>query len=597
LDEAVGEDGSHDSSRNDPTAILLPEGRGWMRTKYLLSLLGLLWLEGLAVLPALGGMTFTPGRGGRFDYDLLRRILTGGWIVFLALLLAAIILLLVRQSARARFVWLLDRLLQDKRLFWIQAGLLVLALFLGECFFLTYLAFPEPAQPFFLWASTACLLTWLAVRLAYAQEYRSHPTLGQRIQQKWEQWTPVQRKTARVMAALCIVYFLAFIPANLMKDANGQFFVHADENILYGDVIKGMVFPLTFSGFAHGVMESWSWQYGYPYFSASAAVLLAPRLLFGTTFATHVELNLLLLRQFVNVLPVLLTMVLVIYLATRFKHFWLSIGAFAFLATVPGLVKFNHQFWHPDALIVLLIVLAIYALQKDRLACGRYFYLAAACCGVAAILKLWGLFFGPVIAVYLLLAYRQKQVTFGQMLLRGGLFLLTMLAAVVITSPTMMAPYIARVALRGWLPRQGALLAGYAPDATGEYSTGLFNWLTYFGFHFMKSYFFFFSLAGLGLLAWKGPSRGLAWILLGWCGVTAGFLAYFVALKNFQYMLPVALPLYAGAFLFTASFLEDGPAALKGRLRKAARAVALLFFGSQWAVNLVILGLYILRGR
>ena len=31
-------------------------------------------------------------------------------------------------------------------------------------------------------------------------------------------------------------------------------------------------------------------------------------------------------------------------------------------------------------------------------------------------------------------------------------------------------------------------------------------------------------------------------ILLGWCAVTVLFLAYFVALKNFQYMLPLALP-------------------------------------------------------
>ena len=72
-----------------------------------------------------------------------------------------------------------------------------------------------------------------------------------------------------------------------------------------------------------------------------------------------------------------------------------------------------------------------------------------------------------------------------------------MLAAIIISSPSLMAPYIARVALRGWLPRQGTLVGGYGPDPTGEYNFGLANWLKYFGFHFMKGYFFYFSMFAL----------------------------------------------------------------------------------------------------
>jgi hypothetical protein len=158
------------------------------------------------------------------------------------------------------------------------------------------------------------------------------------------------------------------------------------------------------------------------------------------------------------------------------------------------------------------------------------------------------------------------------------------------------------VALRGWLPRQGNLLAGYAPDATGEYTTGLFNWLKYFGFHYMKEYFFFFAIFALVVGSLWGSKVALNRILLGWCAVTVVFLAFFVALKNFQYMLPVALPLYCGALLFPA--VTEGPPGQKRPAflaRPAARRVVCwitgLMFGSQLMVNAVILVLYALRGR
>ncbi len=147
----------------------------------------------------------------------------------------------------------------------------------------------------------------------------------------------------------------------------------------------------------------------------------------------------------------------------------------------------------------------------------------------------------------------------------GALFIFAMLAVIIISSPTLMDFQIFKQVVHSWAPFQPSLLGGYARDTTGEYNTGLINWLKYFGFHYMKGYFFFFSFFALIVGSISGTRVYLNRILLGWCTVTSIFLAYFVALKNFQYMLPVAVPLFCAAFLFPA-VTETNPEFESGRL-------------------------------
>jgi hypothetical protein len=578
---------------------------GLMKTKHLVLFSLLAWLEAVLALLALWGMVFTPGRGGTFSYPLMRQVLSAGWIVFLLVLAIFTIGLFVRPRWGTVLVsWLDDALIGvKKRLFWVQFWLILAALFLFECFLITYLAFPEPARPFLLWATLLCAQAWVALRLVYAGEYRSRPSLIARISAKWHAWMPIQRKTFIVLAILSLIYFAAFIPANSHVDQSGNFYVHQDEQVVYPEVVKDMVFPPTVSGMVHTVLEGWGWQYGYPYFTASAAVLLIPRLVYGPAFAAHIRLNLFLLRQFIDVLPMTLAILLVVYLATRFKNLWASVGAFLFMALLPGVVKYNIRFYHPDALIVLLMVLGIYGLHKDDLRFGRYFYLAAVCCGLAAVIKLWGLFFGPLIGAYLLAGWIKKRLSLGGLFVKGGLFVLAMLAAAVISTPTLMAPYIARVALRSWLPRQGYLLTGYpVPDPTGDYGKGLVNWLRFFGAHYMKGYYFYFSFLALLAGSLWGSRKSLNRILLGLCAVIAIFLAYVVALKNLQYMLPLALPLSAAAFLFP-SVAEPGPGSnrpvflARPLTARMIQMVTICMVISQFVINLVILGLFIIRGQ
>jgi len=91
-------------------------------------------------------------------------------------------------------------------------------------------------------------------------------------------------------------------------------------------------------------------------------------------------------------------------------------------------------------------------------------------------------------------------------------------------------------------------------------------------------------------------------ILLAWSAPTVFFLAFFVAMKNFQYMLPVAVPLFCAAFLFPAGS-ETTPDSNVGDFltrpltRKIVWIITILMLSSQLVINLVILVLYAIRGR
>ena len=490
-----------------------------------------------------------------------------------------------------------------KRLFIIQGAFILAVVALIEVFFHTWLSFPPPLRPMIVWAILICFQTWLILRVAYAQDYRKRLSLAARLRSKWNGSLPVQRKVFAILAILGLIYFLAFIPFNLLPDIHGKAFIYQDERVIYPDVVKALTPQENFGATVYAVLANWTWSYGYPYLPISAGVLIIPRLIFGNQFAQHMELNIFLMRQFVSVLPMVLALMLAVYLVTRYKSTRLSVSLFVFLMLVPGIVKINYQFWHPDSIILLLVLLTIYFLQKDDQRFGHYFYLAAVACGLTTAIKLWGLFFFLAIAGYLMAGFFRHKLSLKKSLLSGLLFILTMLGTIIITSPSLLSPFIARMALDSWTGQQEKILLGPERiDPTGYYQTTLTNWLKYFGQHFMKAYFFFFATFALVAGSLWGSRKALNRILLAWCLPATIFLAYFSAMKSFQYMLPVGIPLYCGAFLFPA--IAENPTypkwlsfLAKPLTRKIIWWVTLAFFASQFIINLVILVLFAQRGR
>ena len=140
------------------------------------------------------------------------------------------------------------------------------------------------------------------------------------------------------------------------------------------------------------------YYYGFPFFAASALLLL-PLQWLGRL--GDIPLIMLVLRQFVSVLPMLAALLLLVYMQDGFRSYRSPV-LFAFLLSVPAVVQ-NNSWYHPDGITFLLVVMTIYFLKRDNLRFGRNFLLAAVMSGVATATKLVGVYFFLAVGLTLLL--------------------------------------------------------------------------------------------------------------------------------------------------------------------------------------------------
>jgi hypothetical protein len=103
--------------------------------------------------------------------------------------------------------------------------------------------------------------------------------------------------------------------------------------------------------------------YGYPFYFFSFLVLLTYRLVMGEQFFSQMQTNLLILRQFISILPIILSAGFLTYLQTRFRSVWKTFFLFVFLLSMPAIIPQNIQWWHPDALTILFVVLTFFMVQ------------------------------------------------------------------------------------------------------------------------------------------------------------------------------------------------------------------------------------------
>jgi len=152
------------------------------------------------------------------------------------------------------------------------------------------------------------------------------------------------------------------------------------------------------------------------------------------------QVNLLILRQLVSVLPMLISAGLLTYLQTRFKSTWKTVLLFVFLLSIPAVLANNFWFWHPDAMTLLGVVLTIFFLDRDNKMFGRNFYYAAIACGFTAATKVIGFFFFLAVIIYLFFVYLQKQSGFGKIIRTAFFFTLIMLAVFILFNPLLLFP-------------------------------------------------------------------------------------------------------------------------------------------------------------
>lgn len=405
-----------------------------------------------------------------------------------------------------------------------------------------------------------------------------------------------QKKVLIAVIAASLIYFALFIPPNLLgaKSETMLAKTSVDEPVIYPYVVR----MLTPAQSPKELFERWviygDYHYGYPFYFLSALVVLPVRLVYGGLFTNHTGLNLFLLRQLISVLPMVLACVLMVFMVTRFRSAWKTFVLLAVLFSVRGIVRNNLQWWHPDALSVLAVVLTLFFLERDRLRFGRNFYFAAAACGVAAGIKLAGLFFFLAVGGYLLAGLIQKALTLKRAAAVGGLFILVMLGALVVSNPVLYNAGAREEIINLQIYKSGELDQGYTHDDPRYYAKGPQWWewtlSRWFGNPWMLSFAFFSLLTG----CFWGPNRLINRLILGWILPYSIYLLWFVAVKPDHYWLPVMVPLYS-ALLNLPLILFSGalPGWLKqsgseSRVKAVITAAVLLLVGGFILTNIAL---------
>ena len=275
------------------------------------------------------------------------------------------------------------------------------------------------------------------------------------------------------------------------------------------------------------------YYYGFPYFGLSAALLLPFQ-----GFPTNIPLVMLILRQFISLIPMLAALLLLIYMQDGFRTYR-SIVLFVILLCVPAVIQ-NNLWWHPDGLTFLFAVLTIFFLKRDNLRFSWNFLMAAVMCGIAAAIKLVGLYFFLSVGLTLFLGLLLKKTSLKRLFGMAVAYLFVMAAAFLIANPFLLSHW-ARTAYWDIFQKQLLLLSeGYGV----VYEKGLTAaWLL-----MRQSYGgVIFLLVALGAAiwgAWRGPQRLLHSLILTWF-LPITLLLLFVTHFKFQYWIPVAMPLFS----------------------------------------------------
>jgi hypothetical protein len=361
----------------------------------------------------------------------------------------------------------------------------------------------------------------------------------------------IQKRNLRILAVMGVLYFIVFIFPNAATkgSSNPKVFMHVDEYVTY-PIVERML------DLGPDVNENWGrliiygdYHYGYPFYFLSMLSLLPLRLAQGQGFFEQTQINILILRQMISVLPMILTAGVLTYVLTHFRQLWKSVVTFLFILTIPEVVRGNMHWWHPDALMVLSIALTFLFLDLDNYRQGKYFLLAAAACGMASAIKLMGFFFFIAIPIYLLVAMRKKNYGLKKILTAGIIFVMVMLVVIIISNPFLFYAGPRRDMIAIQTEKSDEISSGYSHEESYYYALGPKYWEWTHAVSFGPPYFSIVLLLLLTAVGIVSVKKEQYWIMLAWIATIGIYLMWFVAPKPGHYLLPLLLPLYASVLV------------------------------------------------
>lgn len=361
----------------------------------------------------------------------------------------------------------------------------------------------------------------------------------------------IQRRTFWILCAFSLMVIGIYILPDLQGAANAEMLsvFQPDEYAQYPYLIHMLSNTgQSFLQSIHTFLVYGHYYYGYPFYFFSGLVLIPIKLVLGAKWMASTSLLVMVLRETINVLPMLIAVLLLVWMQTRYRSLWKSLLLFAFLESVAAVVA-NNLWWHPDSLLVLFCVLTLFFLQRDDLRFGVNFYLSAVACGLAISTKVLGALFVTTYIVYLIYGLAAKKITFWKAVSKALLFILIMAGTILLSTPQLIMPQERAEIITVFKGNLSENTQGFWVAGGGLVQ----NWSTFTGY--IQNYYsgwFFFIPALLFLIAGTVSKkyRLNSILVLTWMVTYCAYFIFIAATLRPHYFLPVFLPLFASLGLF-----------------------------------------------
>jgi hypothetical protein len=352
----------------------------------------------------------------------------------------------------------------------------------------------------------------------------------------------MQKKTAIFLILLLLGagYFVLFWFPNSTgaRDLNMTYIFQSDEPAQYTHMIRMLMPGQTLSQTAYRFFAYQIYFYGFPYYFYTWLVVLLPlKLLTG---GGNVALNMLFLRQLVSVLPMITAVTVFVYLQTKFESYLQSILLFILLLSVPEVVQ-NDMWLHPESLVLLLIVLTFFFLDRDRLQFGKNFYLAAVFCGIAIATKLIGLFFFLTIPLYIFLGFHQKRMNIKESLRLAAFFVGILAVTFVLSNPFLFWESERAFAIKTQTNLHAAMSTGFIV----AYHNSPLAWFGVITENYCVAAFLILSVIAVILGMLKGNNRMLNMLIAAWALPFMIYISVALIIRPTHFPLPILLPVFS----------------------------------------------------
>lgn len=359
-----------------------------------------------------------------------------------------------------------------------------------------------------------------------------------------------KKKIFLISIAIAFAVFIAYFWINHLTSVNLAMvsMFEPDEGVLVPYILR-MIAPADgVSQFLRQFIFYEYYFYGFPYFALSALVVL-PLNIIG--LLDQMPLFMVMVRQFISVLPMIAAVMLLVYMQDEFRSYRSPL-LIIFLLSIPAVVR-NNLWWHPDGLTILLVVLTIFFLAKDNLKFGRNFLLAAVFTGFAIAVKYLGLYFFLAVGLTLILGLIEKRASVKRMLVMSCVFILIMVVVTLGSNPFLLSHWARESYIQIFRQQTLVLNEGYGV----VYAKGISAALPSIQENYGGLVLFLIPLACAIWGSITGQRKLLFRLIIAWF-IPITFTVLFVSHFKFQYWLPVALPVFSCiAFLLPEKFNRE----------------------------------------